>query len=102
MVAAVGDHRWSRHLVARHRGDRPSCARVLLVSAHAKSLGTRDGTSYADRARTRWAGKAPDWVLALAAEADRSRAEGLSQGDLGKRLGLAGSVISAVIGKTYP
>jgi hypothetical protein len=72
------------------------------MSAHAKSLGARDGRSYAERARERWQGKAPDWVMSLAAEADRCRADGRSQGDLGKRLGISGSVISAIIGKTYP
>jgi hypothetical protein len=66
-----------------------------------KSLGPRAGLSYSERARARWNGRTPDWVIALAAEADRFQAEGKSQGDLGRALGLAGSIISAVIGKSY-
>ncbi|MGH6887958.1 MAG: transcriptional regulator [Rhizomicrobium sp.] len=72
------------------------------MSAKGKSLGARSGVSYAERASARWNGRPPDWVCALAAEADRARAAGQSQGDLGERLGISGSVISAVIGKTYP
>jgi hypothetical protein len=72
------------------------------LSAHQKSLGARDGTSYEERARDKWNGRPPAWVLVLAEEADRARAAGLSQGDLGRRLGLSGSVISAIIGHTYP
>jgi hypothetical protein len=72
------------------------------MSAHGKSLGARCGKSYVDRAQEKWNGRAPDWVIALAEEADRARATGKSQGDLGERLGLSGSVISAIIGHTYP
>ena len=74
----------------------------MQLSAHGKSLGARCGSSYADRAQLKWNGRAPDWVIALADEADRARASGKSQGDLGQRLGLSGSVISAIIGHTYP
>lgn len=72
------------------------------MSAHGKSLGARCGSSYVDRAREKWEGAAPDWVIALAEETDRARAGGNSQGDLGQRLGISGSVISAIIGHTYP
>jgi hypothetical protein len=72
------------------------------VTTAAKSLGARDGGSYVERARARWTAALPDWVETLAAEADRCREAGKSQGDLGQRLGISGAVISAIIGRTYP
>lgn len=70
------------------------------MSAHTKSLGSRDGTSYALRARASW-GVVPDWVIALAAIADEYCENGKSLSDLGARLTLHNSVVSAVIGKSY-
>jgi hypothetical protein len=63
----------------------------------AKNYGPKDGGSYRDRAHERWE-NCPDWIDALAAAAENAR----SQTELGKRLGLASSTVSAVIGNTYP
>ncbi len=75
------------------------------MSHHAKSLGSRSGLTYVERARRAWGAEinscAPDWVFALASAADQYRADGKSLSDLGARVGLHNSVVSAVIGKSY-
>lgn len=70
------------------------------MSSHAKSLGSRSGKSYVERASDAW-GRMPDWVAALASAADQYRAQGKSLSDLGRLVGLHNSVVSATIGGTY-
>lgn len=67
-----------------------------------KVIGPKDGGSYRDRVREKWRGRAPDWIMTLAGALDDEVAAGGSQTTLGKRLGIQPSVISGIIGKTYP
>jgi hypothetical protein len=67
--------------------------------AHAgHGIGPKAGGSYVAKARAAWAPNPPDWVLALAHEADGL----LSQRALGEKLGITGGALSAVISKKYP
>jgi hypothetical protein len=68
----------------------------------AKSKGPKDGGTYLERARQRWGSALPDWVAVLARAADAEVAKGGSLTSLGKRVGVLGYRVSAVIGKTYP
>jgi len=64
-----------------------------------KKFGPKDGGSYVARARAAWGAGLPDWVEALAIAADNAP----SQAELNKKLKLkSASVISGVIGKSYP
>lgn len=65
---------------------------------NAAKFGPKDGGSYLSRARERWGEALPDWIEVLARAADSA----VSQSELGTRLGLPASSISAVIGNTYP
>ncbi len=48
------------------------------------------------RARTAWGDELPDWVAALAAEADRT-----SQRAAAARIGYSAAVVNQVLGRTY-
>jgi hypothetical protein len=68
-----------------------------------KQHGPKDGGSYVERAQERWGNALPDWVTALARALDTELGKGGNQTTLNARLKFSGpSVISAVIGKTYP
>lgn len=53
--------------------------------------------SYVETAREHWGPDLPDWVEALAAEADAT-----SQNQAAKRVGYSGAAISGVFRRTYP
>ncbi|WP_020179678.1 hypothetical protein [Methylopila sp. M107] len=52
---------------------------------------------YVAKARDAWRGAAPDWILALAAEASRSSGKAVAD-----RLGYSSSVISTALANAYP
>lgn len=61
-------------------------------------FGPKSDTDYVSRAVKCWGGEPPDWVLALARAADAAS----SQVDLGRRIDIPASSISAVLGNSYP
>jgi lambda repressor-like predicted transcriptional regulator len=67
-----------------------------------KAIGPKNGASYLVKARTRWKGKLPDWVEALAIAADRLAGEGSGLRALEFQTGITASSLSGVLGKTYP
>ncbi|BBF92394.1 transcriptional regulator [Blastochloris tepida] len=56
----------------------------------------KPATTFADKARAAWGDDLPDWVLALAEDADMS-----TQAATAKRIGRSGSLVSTVISRSY-
>ena len=57
---------------------------------------SREKTDFVTKAHDCWGETVPDWILALASEANAS-----SQTEVAKRIGYSGSLVSSVIKGTY-
>lgn len=69
------------------------------MTARKQKFTSKSGASYVANAKERWDGAPPEWVVALAHQADQDG----NQDRTAKRCGFkSASVVSAVINKRYP